>query len=138
MQQYQLKQSANQNLFRIALYCLVLFAIGVFFHESILLCGLLGLLTLLLLYRDQFRYRLLKSRDPTIVTLRGNTTGVEFDRLRFERFRVFSSRWFLILQMRNEQSSKNVMLVPDRFNCIQEYLQFRYQIINMSRNQYVA
>jgi len=138
MQQYQLKQSSNQHRFCIVLYCLVLFAIVVFFRESILLASSLGLLTLLLLINDQFKYRLLKSQDPTIVTLRDATSKVGYNHLQFERFRIFSTRWFLILQLKNEQTSKNVMLLSDRFNNIDEYLQFRYQIINMSRNQYVA
>jgi len=138
MQQYQLRQSPMQNLFSIILYCLMLIAIGIFFHDSLLLGGSLGLLTLLLLFREQLKYWLLKSRDPTIVTLRDSTAEVEFDQSRFDRLRVFSSRWFLILQMKNVQSSKNVMLVPDRFNSIDEYLQFRYQIMNMSRIQHVA
>ncbi len=138
MQQYYLKQSSDLNLFTIIFYCLVLVLIGVFLHGMILLSAALMLLTVLLLYRDQCRFKLLKSRDPTIVTLRDNTNRVELDHLQFERYRVFCNRWFLILQMKNQQTSKNLMLVSDRFNTINEYLRFRYQIINMSRNQHVA
>lgn len=138
MQQYYLKQSSDLNLFTIIIYCLVLVLIGVFLHGMILLSAALMLLTVLLLYRDQCRYKLLKSRDPTIVTLRDSTNRVELDHLQFERYRVFCNRWFLILQMKNQQTSKNLMLVSDRFNTINEYLRFRYQIINMSRNQHVA
>ncbi len=138
MQQYYLKQSSDLNLFIIIIYCLVLVLIGVFLHGMILLSAALMLLTVLLLYRDQCRFKLLKSRDPTIVTLRDNTNRVELDHLHFERYRVFCNRWFLILQMKNQQTSKNLMLVSDRFNTINEYLRFRYQIINMSRNQHVA
>ncbi len=138
MQQYHIKQSSILNLFSVILYCLVLVAIGVFLHGMIILSGALGLLTALLFYRNQRKYKLLKSRDPTIVTLQDNTDSVELDDHQFEQYRVFSNRWFLILQMKNEQTGKNVMLVSDRFNTINEYLRFRYQIINMSKNQHVA
>jgi hypothetical protein len=142
MQQYQLKQSSALNRFTIALYCLAIMAIGIFLHGMILLSGALIVLASLLLFRDQCRYRLLKSRDPTLVTLHDSTDMVELnqlgDRLQFEHFRLFSNRWFLILQMKNQQVNKNVMLVSDRFNTINEYLRFRYSIINMCRNQHAA
>lgn len=142
MQQYQLKQSSALNRFTIALYCLAIVAIGIFLHGMILLSGALIVLAALLLFRDQYRYRLLKSNDPSLVTLHDSTARVELnhlgDRLQFEQFRLFSNRWFLILQMKNEQANKNVMLVPDRFNSLNEYLQFRYAIVNMCRNQHVA
>ena len=142
MQQYQLKQSPALNLFRIALYCLVFIAINFFLNGMILLSGSLTLLTALLLFRDQTRYRRLKSLDPTIVTLRDSTARVELnylgDHFQFDRFRLFSNRWFVILQMRNEQVSKNIILLSDRFKTINDYLRFRYQIINMSEKQHAA
>ena len=138
MQQYQLKQSSSLNFFSIILYCLVLLAIGTFFHRMDLLSVLPGLLTMLLLFRKLYRYQLLESQDPTIVTLNDSTSRVGVNQLQFEDFKVFSNRWFLILQMKNEQTSKNMMLVADRFKTIEEYLGFRYQLINLSRKQYVA
>jgi hypothetical protein len=141
MQQYQIRQSSTINQFRITVYCLVFLAIGIFLH-GLVLTGSLTLLTALLLFRDQTRYNYIKSQDPTIVTLRDDSTRVELnhrgDHLRFEQFRLFSNRWFLILQLKNEQASKNIMLVSDRFKTINEYLQFRYQIINMSNKQHAA
>lgn len=143
MQQYQLKQSSSLNLFKIGLYCLAVVAISVFLKGMILVSGPLALLTVLLLLRDQSRYRLLKSLDPAIFTLYSGTTsrvGLNHlgDNFEFEQFRLFTNRWFLILQMRNEQVSKNIILLSDRFNTINEYLRFRYQIINMSRGQHVT
>ena len=138
MQQYQLKQSPSLNFFSIILYCLVLLAIGAFFHRVNLLPALLGVLTALLLFRELYRYQRLKSQDPTIVTLSGSTSRVGVNQLQFEDFKVFSNRWFVILQMKNEQTSKNMMLVADRFKTIEEYLGFRYQLINLCRKQHVA
>lgn len=142
MQQYQLKQSPALYLFTIILYCLAVITVIAFLHHMILLSGSLTLLAALLLFREHARYRLLKSLDPTIITLRDSTARVELnhldDRLQFDQFRLFSNRWFLILQMRNEQVSKNIILLSDRFITLNQYLSFRYQIINMSKNQHAA
>jgi hypothetical protein len=142
MQQYQLKQSPALNLFTIFPYCLVVITVIAFLHHMILLSGSLTLLVALLLFREQSRYRRLKSLDPTIITLRDSTARIELnlhdDHLQFDNFRLFSNRWFLILQMRNEQVSKNIILLSDRFITLNQYLSFRYQIINMSRNQHAA
>ena len=142
MQQYQLKQSSILNLLSIALYGLVLIAIIVFLREKIFISVLLAGLTTLLLIRDQSRYRRLKAEDPTLLTLAHSTASIgldhQGDHLKFEQFRLFSNRWFLILQMSNERVRRNVMLVPDRFNSIDEYLRCRYQIGNMSRLQHAS
>lgn len=142
MQQYQIKQSPALNRFTIVLYCLAVIALSAFLNEMILISGSLTLLAVLLLFRDQSRYRLLKSLDPMIITLRDNTVRVELshlgDHLQFDQFRLFTNRWFLILQMKNEQVSKNIILLSDRFITFNQYLRFRYQIINMSRNQYAT
>ncbi len=142
MQQYQIKQSSILNQFTIVLYCLTIFAFSALLNEMILISGLLILLATLLLFRDQSRYRLLKSLDPTIVTLHDNSAGVELDHLgdhfQFDQIRIFTNRWFLILQMKNKQVSKNIILFSDRFITLNHYLRFRYQIINMSRNQHAT
>lgn len=142
MQQYKLKQSSTLNLFSIALYCAVIVAASTLLPGMILISGSLIVLAALLLIRDQYRFRLLKSQDPVSVILRDSTTRVEInhlgDHLQFDRFRLFSNRWFLILQMKNEKVTKNIILLSDRFDTINEYLRFRYRITKMSRNQHVA
>ena len=142
MQQYQLKQSSILNLLTIGLYCLVLVSINIFLHETFYLAASLTVLTLLLLIRAQFRYQRLRIQDPTILSLSNSTARVDLsyqgEHLRFERFRVFSNRWFLILQMRNQHTSQNLMLVPDRFASFNEYLNFRYLAGKMSRIQHVT
>ncbi len=142
MQQYRLKQSSTLNLLTTGLYCLVLVTINIFLHETIFLAASLTLLTLLLLIRAQSRYQRLRLQDPTIVSLSSSTTRVDLsyqgEHFRYEQFRVFSNRWFLILQMRNQHTSQNLMLVSDRFNSFNEYLNFRYLAGKMSRIQHVT
>lgn len=142
MQQYQLKQSSTLNLLTTGLYCLVLVTINIFLHETIFIAASLTVLTLLLLVRDQSRYQRLRLQDPTIVSLSNATARIDLNHegeyRRFERFRVFSNRWFLILQTRNHHTSQNLMLVSDRFNSFNEYLNFRYLAGKMSRIQHVT
>ena len=142
MQQYQLKQSSTLNLLTIGLYCLVLVTINVFLHETILLAASLTVLTLLLLIHAQSRYKRLSLQGPTILSLSNSVARVDLshqgEHLRFEQFRVFSNRWFLILQVRNQHASQNLMLVSDRFNSFNEYLNFRYLVGKMSRIQHVT
>lgn len=142
MQQYQIKQSSILNQFSIVLYCLAIIAFSALLDEMILISGLLILLATLLLIREQCRYRLLKSLDPTIVILHDDSAGVELDHLgdhfQFDQIRIFTNRWFIILQMKNKQVSKNIILFYDRFVTLNHFLRFRYQIINMSRNQHAT
>jgi hypothetical protein len=142
MQQYRLKQSSTLSLLTTGLYCLVLVTINIFLHETIFLAASLTLLTLLLLIRAQSRYQRLRLQDPTIVSLSSSTARVDLsyqgEHFRYKRFRVFSNRWFLILQMRNQHTSQNLMLVSDRFNSFNEYLNFRYLAGKMSRIQHVT
>ena len=142
MQQYRLKQSSTLNLLTTGLYCLVLVTINIFLHEMIFLAASLTVLTLLLLIRAQSRYQRLRLQDPTIVSLSSSEARIDLsyqgEHLQYERFRVFSNRWFLILQMRNQHTSQNLMLVSDRFNSFNEYLNFRYLAGKMSRIQHVT
>ena len=142
MLQYQLIQSSTLNRYSLALYGLLIVTIGTFLHELDFVPVLLLVLSVLLLVKDQSRYRLLKSQDPTIVILTNTKSRIELKEegnlYQFDRLRLFSTRWFLILQLKNASESKNIMLVPDRFRTINEYLQFRYQMINMNRVQHVT
>ena len=55
----------------------------------------------------------------------------------FEQFKLYSNRWFLILQLRQKGRSENIMLLSDRFHSMTEYLLFRYQIKKMNQNSNV-
>ena len=81
MQQYQIKQSSTLNQFGIVLYCLAIIAFSALLDEMILISALFILLATLLLFREQSRFRLLKSLDPSIVTLHDDSGGVELDHL---------------------------------------------------------
>ncbi|MHC4221845.1 MAG: hypothetical protein ACYST9_05440, partial [Planctomycetota bacterium] len=130
------------NQFGIVLYCLAIIAFSALLDEMILISALFILLATLLLFREQSRFRLLKSLDPSIVTLHDDSGGVELDHLgdhfRFDQIRIFTNRWFIILKMKNKQVRKNIILISDRFVTLNHFLRFRYQIINMSRNQHAT
>ena len=142
MLQYQLIQSSTLNRYSLVLYGLLVVTVGLFSHGVTIISTLLLALSVLLLVKDQSRYRLLKSQDPTMVILSNTKSRIvlkeQGNLYQFDRFRLFSTRWFLILQLKNKNESKNIMLVPDRFRTINEYLQFRYQMINMNKVQHVT
>jgi hypothetical protein len=99
----------------------------------------LGLILLLVLWfaRDRTRHLALQAQDPASLTLNDKTGGIELyqqgKRRQFTRFRLFANRWFLILQLRDDESSENLLLTPQGFSSVTEFLRVRYQLMNMSK-----
>lgn len=119
------------------LYGLTLLAVVVFV-SSLWLMTLLSLLLILLLITDLTRHKAAVRYDPMVLTLHDKTGRIEMQQAdrkqQYAQFKLFSNRWFLILQLKNENSHKNLLLIPQRFRSMREYLQFRYAIIKMSRS----
>jgi hypothetical protein len=134
--QYQFRQSAVIFNFTVVLYWLAIGAVTLYIDSLWLMLGLNALLVLSFAM-DRSRYLDLRAQDPAGLTLNDKTGGIELyqqgSRRQFTRFRVFANRWFVILQLRNDDSSKNLLLTPQGFSSIAEYLRFRYQIINMNK-----
>jgi hypothetical protein len=134
---YQIRESTEINTFVLLLYGLALLSVVVFVSGSWLMT-LLSLLLILLLITDLTRHKAADRDDPMALTLHDKTGRIEIKQAnrnhQYARFKLFSNRWFLILQLKNEESHKNLFLIPQRFRSTGEYLQFRYAIINMSRN----
>jgi hypothetical protein len=95
----------------------------------------LTLLIALQLYRDFVKY---KSLTNTALTLNTRTKQIQIEikgiSKTFEHFKLYSNRWFLILQLRQKGRSENLLLLSDRFYSITEYLLFRHQIKKMNQN----
>ncbi|MCZ6470182.1 MAG: hypothetical protein O6649_02350, partial [Gammaproteobacteria bacterium] len=70
-------------------------------------------------------------------TLNDKTGGIELyqqgRQQQFTQFRLYANRWFLILQLKNDEVSKNLLLAPRGFSSIAEFLRFRYAIVNMNK-----
>jgi len=134
---YQIRDSSGIKTFTLLLYGLTLLAVVVFV-SSLWLMTLLSLLLILLLITDLTRHKAAVRDDPMALTLHDKTGRIEIKQAnrnqQYAQFKLFSNRWFLILQLKNEESHKNLLLIPQRFRSMREYLQFRYAIINMSRN----
>jgi hypothetical protein len=134
---YQIRESTEINTFVLLLYGLALLSVVVFVSSAWLMT-LLSLLLILLLITDLARHKAAVRDDPMALTLHDKTGRIEIKQAnrnhQYARFKLFSNRWFLILQLKNEESHKNLFLIPQRFRSMREYLQFRYAIINMSRN----
>jgi hypothetical protein len=130
---FSLKRSFK--LFSLLLcFHLIVLALIITYFNSWVQFGLI-LLVLLLLYSDFSRYRVVRN-TALVLNLKTNEIQLEDDRDSqfFDHFRLYSNRWFLILQLRRKDRSANFMLVSDRFNSMEKYLLFRHQIKKMNQN----
>lgn len=128
-----LKQSLKLFSFLLCFHLIVLALIITYFNNWIQF-GLI-LLVLLLLYEDFRRYKLV-SNTTLFINLKTNKIQIENDgdSQFFNHFRLYSNRWFLILQLHRKDSSVNLMLVSDRFHSMAKYMLFRHQIKQMNQN----
>jgi len=110
-----------------------LFLVFIYFNSWVLF-GLV-LLVLLQLYLDFSRY---KSSVNTALTLNIKTSEIKVEidgsSNKFNQFRLYSNRWFLILNLRQKGCSQSHLLLSDRFHSMAEYLHFRYQIKKMNNS----
>ena len=130
---FSLKQSFK--LFSFLLYFnLITLLLIVTYFNSWIQWGLISLV-LLQLYSDFGRYKLV-TQMALVLNLKTNEIQIEkgVNSQFFDYFRLYSNRWFLILQLRQNNRSENLMLLSDRFNSMSEYLLFRHQIKKMNRN----
>ena len=134
---YQIRESTEINRFTVLLYGLTLLAVIVFVNGAWLMT-LLSLLLILLLISDLTRHKAATCDDPIVLTLYDKTGRIDVKRANQEeqygQFKLFSNRWFLILQLKSDKNHINMFLIPQRFQSMHEYLQFRYAIISMSGN----
>ena len=134
--QYQFRQPAVIFAFTGILYCLAIIAVLVYIDSLWVKLGLITLLVLLFA-RDRTRHLALQAQDSAGLTLNDKTGRIELyqqgKRRQFTRFRLFANRWFLILQLSDDESSENLLLTPQGFSSITEFLRARYQLMNMSK-----
>lgn len=121
---------------------LVILAILVFV-DQILMAGLLALLSILLMISDYLQWKHLDLQALTDILLFPDSGIIEIQhqgrRQRFKCFSLYLNRWFLIVILRDhQQQSKNFLLLADRFGSVADYLNFRHQILKMSRVQYAT
>ena len=130
---FSLKQSFKLFSFLLYFNLITLLLIVIYFNNWIQ-WGLISLV-LLQLYSDFGRYKLV-TQMALVLNLKTNEIQIEkgVNSQFFDYFRLYSNRWFLILQLRQNNRSENLMLLSDRFNSISEYLLFRHQIKKMNRN----
>lgn len=133
---FRLKQSSELFGFLLSFYLIVLLLIITYFSGWFQL-GLI-LLVLLQLYVDFGQYR---SSTNIMLNLNCRTNEIQIETegisQNFEYFKLYSNRWFLILQLRQKGRSENLMLLSDRFHTMTEYLLFRHQIKKMNQNSNV-
>ena len=130
---FSLKQSFKLFSFLLYFNLITLLLIVIYFNSWIQ-WGLISLV-LLQLYSDFGRYKLV-TQMALVLNLKTNEIQIEkgVNSQFFDYFRLYSNRWFLILQLRQNNRSENLMLLSDRFHSMSEYLLFRHQIKKMNRD----
>jgi hypothetical protein len=130
---FSLKQSFKLFNFLLCFYLITLLLIVIYFNSWVQ-WGLISLV-LLQLYSDFGRYKLV-TKMALVLNLKTNEIQIEkgVNSQFFDYFRLYSNRWFLILQLRKNNRSENLMLLSDRFHSMSEYLLFRHQIKKMNRD----
>lgn len=130
---FKLKQSSKLFCLLFSFYLVVLFLIVTYF-SGWLQFGLI-LLLFLYLYLDFDRHRS-AANTTLILNSRAREIQIEIEEIskNFNYFKLYSNRWFLVLQLRQKNRSENLLLISDRFHSMTEYLLFRHQIKKMNQN----
>ena len=134
---YRIRESSAANSFTLLMYGLTFLDI-LAFVGILWLKILLSLLLILFLVTDLQRYKAAVRDDPMVLTLHDKSGKIDMHQTegdtQYSLFRLIANRWFLVLQLKNDKGRKDLLIVPDRFRSMHEYLQFRYAIIQMNRN----
>ena len=134
---YQLRQSQILLGYLLCL-CLTLFFLSILYFRGWLQFGLISLVSIYL-YIKIDRYRSSFRQVSTTLILNSITNEIQIKQphldKKFNDFKLYSNRWFLILHLRREDCSRHFVLLSDKFSSMTEYLSFRHQIKRMIQTQ---
>ena len=136
MKQYQLNPSPSLLIFTIALYLLACLGLLLYFNLTAL-SVLTVVLILLLLYSEIRKFIEIRKRNPVLISLRLSTGEIEWvakdNSQLFTRYSVYNSRWGMVLKLKSRWARNNLILLTDRFQHKNEYLDLRYQLIHLKQ-----
>ena len=130
---YEIKPSKSQLVLILVVHGLVAVAIIFYQQPGLLKLSALALVTLLAVHEcmNLIRQGIIKlrfdSRGASIVLEQGGQPYF------YRKNKVYQTRWFAILKLINEQNSRTLILIPDRFNSIQCYRSLRYRLCQRER-----
>ena len=132
---FQIKPSRSQSIFLVCLYSLTLVVAFFYIDSKLSLALLLGLILLFAIIET----RNWRRQQSIRLKLNPEAGSIEFeqaDRAQiYDKYKVYTSRWFAILQLLDNQENRNLLLNSDRFKSVRAYQDFRFLIQEMDRNR---
>ncbi len=142
MKQYQIKPSLHLLVATLLLYGMFIAGLLVFFDRIWSTSLLLLLALLLVLYEIQLYIQYTREKAEYLsVDLAEQCVKHEVSGIcrQYEAFSVYTNRWWLTLKYgRRCIQNNNLMLLVDCFQSKSEYLDFRYQLIQLKKEIHVT
>jgi len=130
----------SKSLFLLLVVCYTL-ALGsvLFYVSSPGLLVALVILGWLLFFRENRR---ISAHQNIALLLNASKSSVEIrengESQQYRKFRLYTSRWFAILQLFEDGKNRSLLLTKDRFYSLAAYQQFRFSIMQMRNNSDAA
>lgn len=128
---YEIRPSKRQLVFLLLSHALLALAIIFYLQPGLLKLASLALVLLFAIRESRSLIR------QEIIKLRLDTVGASVELEQggqpyfYSKNKVYQARWFAILKLINEQQSRTLILIPDRFDSIQSYRRLRYRLRQM-------
>jgi len=141
MKQYHIKPSLTLLNTILVLYGLFVTGLVLHFEWTWSTSLLLVLALLLLLFEIQLYYEgtgkktEFLSIDLTNMQIKHEISGIN---RKYEGFSVYTNRWWLALKLGQRFQGKYILLLADCFQSKNEYLDFRYQLIQLKKEIHVT
>lgn len=125
---YEIKPSKSQLVLILVIHGLVAVTIIIYQQPGLIKLSALMLVMLLAVQECMSLMR------QEIIKLRFDSRGASIELEQggqpyfYSKNKVYQTRWFAILKLINEQNSRTLILIPDRFNSIQCYRGLRYRL----------
>jgi len=130
---FRIKPSRSQPVFLVCLYGLTLVIAFIYIDSRLSLPILLGLIFLFAI----IEIRNWRRQQSFQLELNPEADSIEFEQAGkaqiYNKYKVYTSRWFAILQLFDIQENRNLLLNSDRFTSVQAYQDFRFLIQKMDR-----
>lgn len=130
---FQIKPSTSQSVFLVSIYAVTLL-VALIYIDSLLSLSLLSGLVLLLAIVELRNWL---KRQALTLTLNPGRDSIELEQAGkaqiYEKYKVYTCRWFAILQLIDNHKNRNLLLNSDRFISTGAYQDFRFVIQQMQR-----
>jgi len=130
---FQIKSSTSQSVFLVSIYALTL-VVGLIYIDSVLSLSILSGLVLLLAIIE---FRNWLQQQTVTLSLNPGRDSIGLEQAGkaqiYDKYKVYTCRWFAILQLVDNRKHRSLLLNSDRFISTGAYQDFRFVIQHMQR-----